>query len=65
MKKHLTISVILSVFCYIIVSIQQQHLDISLYSNKASSALAFLIFAVNLCYYVIKYLDGEFTNVRF
>ena len=62
MKKHLLISAIISVFCYIVVSIQQQHLDISLYTSEGASFLASLMFVSNIIYYVHRYLDGEFTN---
>lgn len=64
MKKHLLISAIISVFCYLVVSIQQQHLDISQYTNEASSGLAFLMFGCNVVYYINRYLDGEFTNEK-
>ena len=64
MKKHLLISAIISVFCYIVVSIQQQHLDISLYTVEGSSFLAFMLFALNVAYYSVKYLDGEFANEK-
>lgn len=62
MKKHLLISVIISVFCYLVVSIQQQHLDISLYTTEAAHFLAFLMFGCNIIYYTNRYLEGEFTN---
>ena len=62
MKKHLLISAIISVFCYIVVSIQQQHLDISLYTVESSHFLAFLMFGCNVVYYVNRYLDGDFTK---
>ena len=62
MKRHLLISAIISVFCYIVVSIQQQHLDISLYTSEGASFLAFLMFGSNIIYYVNRYLDGEFSK---
>jgi F0F1-type ATP synthase assembly protein I len=64
MKKHLLISIIISVFCYLVVSIQQQHLDISQYTNDGALFLSFLMFASNVSYYINKYLDGEFTNEK-
>ncbi len=62
MKKHLLMTLILSVFCYLVVSIDQKHLDITLYSDLGSSILAFLIFGLNIVYYVMKYLEGDFTK---
>ena len=62
MKKHLLISAIISVFCYLVVSIQQQHLDISQYTNDGALFLSFLMFGCNIIYYINRYLEGEFTN---
>lgn len=56
------INVIISVFCYFLVAISQKTLDFSNFSDGAAFALSCLIFALNVAYYIVKYLDGEFTR---
>lgn len=62
MKKHLTINLIITVFCYFLVAISQKTLDITNFSDGAAFALSCLLFTLNAMYYVQKYLDGEFTR---
>ena len=61
-KSHLRVNLIICVFIYICVSITQKSLFITEYSDFASSCLGAGIFLLNFFYYILRYLEGDFTE---
>lgn len=60
-KNHLRNTGIICIVMYICISITQKNFLISEYTDGGAYVLGCAIFAVNACYYILRYLEGDFS----